>query len=85
MILQIARQMSYTRVEGIDKIKVNESRFWKIIHARDMAYAVTTAVLDIPERYVLVSPRNSRIFIFSDRLLTISHPMYLVSNKVASN
>ena len=40
---------------------------------------------DIPEGCVLVGPRNSRFFIFSDQLLAILHAMYLVSNKVASN
>ena len=39
----------------------------------------------IPEGCVLVGPRNSRFSIFSDRLLTVSHAIYLVSNKVASN
>ena len=47
--------------------------------------APTTAVSDIPEECVLVGPRNARIFIFSDRILTIPRAMYLVSNKVASN
>ena len=44
-----------------------------------------TPYSDIPEGCVLVGPRNSRFFIFSDRLLAILHAMYLVSNKVASN
>ena len=44
-----------------------------------------TAVSDIPEGRVLVGPRNAQFFIFSDRLLAISHAMYLVSNKVTSN
>ena len=44
-----------------------------------------TAVSDIPEGCVLVGPRNARFFTFSDRLLTILHSIYLVSNKVTSN
>ena len=43
------------------------------------------AVLDIPEGCILVGPRNSRFFIFSNRLLIILHAMYLNSNKVALN
>ena len=46
---------------------------------------VCTAVSDILEGCVLVGPRNARFFTFSDRLLTISHAMYLVSNKATSN
>ena len=48
-------------------------------------FPLYTAISDIPEGWVLVSPQNARFFIFSDRLLTISHAMYLVSNKVTSN
>ena len=44
-----------------------------------------TAVSEIPKGCVLVSPQNALFFTFSDRLLTISHAMYLVSNKVTSN
>ena len=44
-----------------------------------------TAYSDITEGCVLFGPRNSRFFIFSDHLLTITHAMYLLSNKVASN
>ena len=49
------------------------------------AEVIVTPYSDIPEGCVLVGPRNSQFLIFSDRLLTISHAMYLVSNKVASN
>ena len=38
--------------------------------------AAGTAVLYIPEGCVLVGPQNARFFIFSDRLLTISHAMH---------
>ena len=44
-----------------------------------------TPYLDIPEGCVLFVPQNARFFIISDRILIISHAMYLVSNKVASN
>ena len=53
--------------------------------ASSLAY---TAVSDIPEGCVLavlVGPRNSQFFTFSDRLLTISHAIYLISNKVTLN
>ena len=44
-----------------------------------------TPYSDIPEGCVLVDPRNARSFVFSDCTLTVTHAMYLVSNKVASN
>ena len=44
-----------------------------------------TPYSNITEGCVLVVPQNSRIFIFSDRILTILQAMYLVSNKVTSN
>ena len=55
---------------------VHGSMVWSLVN---MVYS------DIQEGCVLFGPRNSRFFIFSDRILTISHAMYLVSNKVASN
>ena len=45
----------------------------------------STAVLDAPEGCVLVGPRNSRFFIVSNHILTISHANYLVSSKVGLN
>ena len=44
-----------------------------------------TPYSDIPEGCVLFGPQNARFFIFSDHLLSISHAMYLVSNKDALN
>ena len=44
-----------------------------------------TPYSDISEGCILFGPLNSRFFIFNERLLMISHAVYLVSNKVASN
>ena len=46
---------------------------------------LSTAISDIPEGCDLFGPRNAPIFIISDRLLPISHAMYLDSKKVALN
>ena len=47
--------------------------------------SIHTPYSDIPEGCVLVYPQNAHVFTFSDRLLTISHAMYLVFNKVSSD
>ena len=42
-------------------------------------------ILDYPGGGTYISPEGYLIFTFDDHLLTISHAMYLVSNKVALN